>query len=168
MFNSISKDELLSELRHQDSEKKVVIGVSYGDRSETIQAIPVTSVNGIYLQTSCYSDSGYKLKEDGDQSDEAIEVITLNYDEDYSIDSALTVKELIEELIGGYDDLLIALGANYGDRVSTIQAIGVSEINDAYLSDTSYSLSGYSIVNEGDQEDDALEVVVLNFDILDC
>lgn len=166
MIQSLTKTELISELHGYDTTLKVVAGVSYGDRVNTMQAIPATDVNELFIQSSSYSDSGYALKEDGDQEDEAEEVISLNAQDDYSMDNAFTIEQLIEELLGGYEDLLITIGADYGDRVHTIQAIEVLELNEVYITKCDNSLSGYKIVEDGDQEDGDEKVLMLNYDAL--
>ena len=168
MFNSATKEQFLNDLRMMDPDMKVVIACDYGDRCHTTQAIPATEVNELYLEDSAYSDSNYKLCEDGDQdSDNAPQVISLNAEDNYSMDTAFTVSELIDELECAYeDDMLVAMGADFGDRSHTIQAIAVSDVGTAFISKSGYSLSGYKVVEDGDQEDGDEEVVVINVDVL--
>jgi hypothetical protein len=167
MFTTLNKAQLLNELLNQDKKTLVVIGISYGDRVDTMQAIPVVSVDEAFIDHSSYSDSGYKIIEHGDDENEVIEVLSLNLELDHMIDSCFTVEQLIEELSSGYDDdLLIAMGTDFGDRNGTTQAIALSELNDAFIQKTDYSNSGYKIVEDGDQDDDAIPVIVLNFDMI--
>jgi hypothetical protein len=166
MIQSLTKTELISELHGYDTELKIVTGVSYGDRINTMQAIPATNVNECFIQQSDYSDSNYALKEDGDQDEEAELVISLNAEDDYSMDNAFNIEQLLEEILGGYEDLLITMGANYGDRVNTIQAIELTDLQEVYITQCEYSLSGYKIVEDGDQDDDSEKVLMLNYSAL--
>ena len=47
-----------------------------------------------------------------------------------------------------------------------MQAISTNELNEVYLSSTSYSESGYKVVEDGDQQEDDQLVVVLNYEDL--
>ena len=55
---------------------------------------------------------------------------------------------------------------NYGDRGDTLQAIGLNEVNEIYLNRSSYSDSGYAVVEEGDEDDDAVRALVINYNAL--
>jgi len=78
----------------------------------------------------------------------------------------LTVRELIEELENYDDDMIVVTGSDYGDRSGTIQANTATQVNEAFVDDTTYSSTGYKVVEEGDESEDAQRVVILNYDIL--
>ena len=165
MFNTFTKAQLLSDLRNYDDKLIVVIAINYGDRSSTMQAIPATNVGQAFIKESGYSDSGYRIVEEGDEDTGTI--LSLNLDDISGIDQAFSVKELISELSSDYDDdMLVAMGVDYGDRNHTIQAIAISELNEAYIEKTSYSESGYKLVEDGDQDDESIQVVVLNYNMI--
>jgi hypothetical protein len=46
-----------------------------------MQAIPTTELNEVYLSKATYSESGYKVVEDGDQQEDDQMVVVLNYED---------------------------------------------------------------------------------------
>ena len=78
----------------------------------------------------------------------------------------LTVGELIESLRQYDEDLPVVSCVNYGDRSRTMQAVPTSELNEAYITSSSYSESGFAVVEDGDQDEDSESVLVLNYDFL--
>lgn len=78
----------------------------------------------------------------------------------------LTVGELKAQLNHFEDDTPVVSTVSYGDRVGTMQAIAVGDLDHAHLQSTSYSDSGYAVILAEDADEDDPEVLVLNYDHL--
>ena len=77
--------------------------------------------------------------------------------------NTLTVRELIKELERYPDDMLVVAACDYGDRVHTMQAVRLSDVDEMALAKTDYSYSGYRVVY-GHNEDAGQSVICLNAD----
>lgn len=73
----------------------------------------------------------------------------------------LTKGELIELLEDYSDDTPLAFMANFGDRANTMQALGLSGVEMVDITDSSYSDTGYKVVEHGEGDE---EVLLLNYD----
>ena len=73
-----------------------------------------------------------------------------------------TVKEIREAIKNMDDDMVVVMGANYGDRANTIQAIPADDPKVVRVTESSYSESGYKVVTDEDSNE-GQKVVVLNF-----
>lgn len=73
----------------------------------------------------------------------------------------LTVGQLKKLLENHDDDTPVTTMVSYGDRANTMQAVGLGEVEMVNLTETSYSDSGYQVVEEGEGEQ---EVLCLNYD----
>jgi hypothetical protein len=166
-FNTLNASELIDALRQENPDHKVYGTISYGDRINTMQAIPVTDVNNAHLCATTYSQTGYKLVESGDEDDTSENIIILNQQElDGFRGDVITVSELIEQLEDEEQDMHVAMCTEYGDRVSTMQAIPATEVATAFLATTEYSNTKLKLVESGDEDENAEEVVVINYDFL--
>ena len=74
----------------------------------------------------------------------------------------MTVGELCEQLDRFDDDMIVVACSNFGDRSRTMQAIAITQLEEANLYETAYSDSGYAVTDS-----DGEPVVVLNYDLLD-
>jgi hypothetical protein len=78
-MNTLTVGELIEQLQQYDQDMLVVSCSNYGDRNNTMQAIPTNELKEVYLSKATYSESGYKVVEDGDQEEDQL-VVVLNYD----------------------------------------------------------------------------------------
>lgn len=78
-----------------------------------------------------------------------------------NLNYTLTVKELINYLSNFDEDLPVVLQHDYGDRISTPEALFVKEPEEAFLSETSYSDTGWKVSDENNTD---ITVVVLSYD----
>lgn len=70
MLRTITVKKLIEALQNEDPEARVVFCANYGDRAQTLQALPLRgNVESVTLQTSAYSDSGYAIVEDDEEDD---------------------------------------------------------------------------------------------------
>ena len=67
--------ELITQLSIFDPNTPVVACCDYGDRNNTMQAIPVTELADVFIEETAYSDSGFKVVDEGSEP-----VVVLNYD----------------------------------------------------------------------------------------
>lgn len=88
MLESITLDELITALKRIKSSRglsgdEVVVSCSnYGDRSNTLQAIFLGTLETCTLTDTCYSESGYKIVEgDPEDNPDSQVVVCLNYPE---------------------------------------------------------------------------------------
>jgi hypothetical protein len=58
--------ELKTALEDFNDEDRVVLVAPYGDRSKTLQALPVISVVNSQIKESAYSESGFAISMDSD------------------------------------------------------------------------------------------------------
>ena len=166
-FTSLTVSSLVGALRLEEPSMKVYSTISYGDRADTMQAIPATDVNTAYLADSSYSDTGHKVTEDHDVGEDVEDVVVLNFQELSGWrGEAITAEELIAELVHEDENSLVATVTSYGDRSNTMQAIPATEVNTAFLKRTEYSNTKLKLVEEGDEDDDSEKVIVLNYDFL--
>ena len=75
----------------------------------------------------------------------------------------LTVGELREALSSFEEDLPVVSNVSFGDRCGTQQAIMVDEIDYVALTPSSYSESGYKVIDTMDEDEDDIRAVSLNF-----
>lgn len=79
MLQGLTVRELREELEGKDDDLLVVVGVDYGDRQNTIQAIPATDCGTVTVSKSAYSDSGYKINDEEDERDGQQTALSLNF-----------------------------------------------------------------------------------------
>ena len=80
--------------------------------------------------------------------------------------TTLTVGELKAQLNTFDDDTPVVSTISYGDRVGTMQAVPVGDLDRAHLQPSGYSDSGYKVVLEEDADEEDLQVLCLNCDYL--
>lgn len=79
----------------------------------------------------------------------------------------LTKKELIETLDNVPDNALLIFTSNYGDRIGTMQAHPLGDVDQALLKESSYSDSGYALTDDLDHASEEFEdevIYCLNLD----
>ena len=70
-LHSITVGELIKILQHEDESAMVVIGVNYGDRGRTLQAIPLRGeCEEVAVGETSYSESGYKIDDEACGADD--------------------------------------------------------------------------------------------------
>ena len=79
-MNPLTVGELITELQNYDQDTPVVSCISYGDRDGTMQAVPATELNECFIAETAYSDTGFKVVENGDRDEDDQAVVVLNYD----------------------------------------------------------------------------------------
>ena len=82
--NTMTVAELIEELGNYSPEAKVLLTADYGDRTHTVQALAITSVedldgSGETLATTGYSSSGVEVAEaeDGEDEEHDFDVVVL-------------------------------------------------------------------------------------------
>lgn len=163
-LQTITKRELLDALDGQEQDVKLVATCTYGDRSGTMQAVAIGEPCFGYLKKTAYSDSGYAVVEHGDEDDDAQEVVF--FEDTPGIENTMTREELEDALSGYDDDTLVVACCDYGDHCHTMQAISLNDVGEVFLNKSNYSSSGYAVVEEGDEDDDAIPALVLNSNAL--
>ena len=146
MISTLTKAECIDALSHFDRDDIVVATCTFGDRARTMQAVPLGDLTSGFITSS--SDTPIHFFEPGDVSEH------------------MTVGDFLDNLTGLDDDELVVAAWGYGDRGDTLQAIGLNEVNEIYLNRSSYSDSGYAVVEEGDEDDDAVRALVINYNAL--
>ena len=162
-MDTLTKSELIDALLPYDDDTIVVACCTYGDRARTMQAVMLGDLTAGFLKDSAYSDSGFAVVEEGDEDDEDDAV---HFFEPGDASEPMTKADLISNLNGLDDDDIVVAAWDYGDRSHTQQAIGFDEINEVYLNRSGYSTSGLAVVEQGDEDDDAIAAVVLNYNAL--
>lgn len=77
----------------------------------------------------------------------------------------MTVRQLIESLEQYDDDMLVVLQGDYGDRINTPEVHFIQEPQEAFISRTAYSNTGWKVCFDSDERDeDSPEVLVLSYD----
>lgn len=77
----------------------------------------------------------------------------------------MTVRQLISALEQYDDDMFVVLQGDYGDRINTPEVHWIQEPQEAYISRTSYSKTGWKVCFESsDRDEDSPEVLVLSFE----
>ena len=163
MISTLTKAECIDALSHFDRGDIVVATCTFGDRARTMQAVPLGDLTSGFITSSSYSDSGYAVVEEGDEDDGDTPI---HFFEPGDVSEHMTVGDFLDNLTGLDDDELVVAAWNYGDRGDTLQAIGLNEVNEIYLNRSSYSDSGYAVVEEGDEDDDAVRALVINYNAL--
>lgn len=86
MLQSLTIDELISELqrikrsRGLKGDELVVSCANYGDRNNTLQVVPFEVVETCPIDSTCYSESGYRVLEgDPEDTPELQTVVCLNF-----------------------------------------------------------------------------------------
>lgn len=74
--DTTSVGELKERLQDFDDDMPVVACANYGDRNGTMQLITLQEVEATHVDTSGYSESGFKVTDDGSEG----EVLLLNYE----------------------------------------------------------------------------------------
>lgn len=78
MLEGATVKEIKEAIKNMDDDMVVVMGVGYGDRANTTQAIPANDAKVMRVAESAYSESGYKVVTDED-SNEGQKVVVLNF-----------------------------------------------------------------------------------------
>ncbi|MCI4896078.1 hypothetical protein [Vibrio vulnificus] len=156
--SAFSENEMFGEINSEvPGNPRVFGGCSYGDRQQTWQAMPITGVSVVSIDTTGYSASGFKVAS-GETDFE--KVVLLNEDMSCDIDDAFLLSEMLielEKLIeSGKGDLKVAYCSDYGDHINTAQIHGVfvESIGEAQMSESAYSDSGWAIITDHEEDHD--------------
>ena len=77
----------------------------------------------------------------------------------------MTVGELKIELERFDDDMPVVLQGDYGDRINTPEVHWIKSPEEAFITRTAYSKTGWKVCfDREDRDEDAPEVVVLSFE----
>ena len=156
-FNTFTVGTLKTILSEYNNSLLLGLMSDYGDRSNTMQAIPLAEFKKAGISTTNYSDSGYRVVQEGEGEQE---ILLLNYNQTLGFES-VTVGEAQVALEQYEDDLLVAVEVNYGNRINTMQAVALTQVDKASINETAYSDSGYRVLEEGIGEQ---EILLLNYD----
>lgn len=77
----------------------------------------------------------------------------------------LTVRQLINALEQYDDDTFVVLQGDYGDRINTPEVHWISQPEEAYISRTAYSSTGWKVCfDSSERDEDSPEVLVLSYE----
>lgn len=76
---TLTVSELIEDLKAFDGDMPVVSCINYGDRSNTMQAVPTTTLGIGFLERSGYSETGFAVVEYSAQDKSAVVVLNHNF-----------------------------------------------------------------------------------------
>lgn len=153
-FQSQTLADVLNTLAHAAADEQIVGLSDYGDHNSTMQAIPLTGLEVVFLEESGYSNTGFKILDDGRGDEDSQKAISLNPDMNMDIEDALTADEVIALIKNKATpemlELPVTFGSDYGDRVSTTQANRSfqDDFGSCDLAESCYSDSGWAATDD--------------------